>query len=503
MSVSEAAQLVTLNAEFVRLIEARNEAAAAGDKNRRDNNSIEVQLAAGLGEGRRFHPLLEALPTAVYATDAAGRLIFYNHAAAKLWGRRPELGKEEWCGSWRLYWPDGRPMPHDQCPMAVALKEQRPLKGVEALAERPDGTRVPFLAYPTPLVDESGALIGALNMLVDITERKRAEHDGQLLASIVESSDDAIVSKDLDGTIVSWNKGAERLFGYSAEEVRGKPITILIPPDRLDEEPGILARIRRGERVEHYETVRRCKDGSLIDISLTVSPVKNAEGRIVGASKIARDITDRRRAQEQQNLLLREMSHRVKNLFAVASGVVTLSARSASTPEDMAKSIRDRLGALTRAHELTRPGLIDTTEKCSRDTTLHALARTILSPYLGGPEEQDRIIVNGPDVSIGGSAVTSLALLLHEFATNAAKYGALASSSGSVRVDWFADKDELALTWREQGGPAIEGHPECEGFGSLLARRIVSGQFGGRLSHDWEPEGVTIHLSVPIEQLTK
>lgn len=119
--------------------------------------------------------LLEALPAAVYTTDAAGRITFFNDAAAALWGCRPELGKSEWCGSWRLYWPDGRPLPHGECPMAIALKEKRPIRGAEAVAERPDGTRVPFLPYPTPLFDESGALAGAVNVLVDITERKEAE----------------------------------------------------------------------------------------------------------------------------------------------------------------------------------------------------------------------------------------------------------------------------------------------------------------------------------------
>jgi PAS domain S-box-containing protein len=121
----------------------------------------------------------------------------------------------------------------------------------------------------------------------------------QRIASIVESSDDAIVSKDLNGVIINWNKGAERIFGYTAEEAVGKPITILIPPDRLDEEPSILERIRRGERVEHFETVRMRKHGSRVDISLTISPVKNAEGKIIGASKIARDITERKRNEAQ------------------------------------------------------------------------------------------------------------------------------------------------------------------------------------------------------------
>src|SRR5262245_30223925 len=118
---------------------------------------------------------LQALPAAVYTTDAAGRITFYNEAAAALWGCRPEFGKSEWCGSWRLYWPDGRPMPHGECPMAIALKEKRAISGAEAVAERPDGTRVPFLAYPMPFFDEAGSLAGAINTLVDITDRKKTE----------------------------------------------------------------------------------------------------------------------------------------------------------------------------------------------------------------------------------------------------------------------------------------------------------------------------------------
>src|ERR1700732_14096 len=185
-----------------------------------------------------FREVLEALPAAVYITDPAGRITYYNEAAATLWGHRPELGKSEWCGSWKLYWPDGRLMPHDECPMAMAVKEKHPIRGLEAVAERPDGSRVPFVPHPTPLYDASGTFVGAVSMLVDISERKRAEDDAQRLTSIVEFSDDAIVSKDLNGVIVSGNAGAERLFGYAAAEVIGRPITILMPPDRIDEEPG-------------------------------------------------------------------------------------------------------------------------------------------------------------------------------------------------------------------------------------------------------------------------
>jgi PAS domain S-box-containing protein len=273
------------------------------------------RLDGSAAASEAWRQLLEALPAAVYTTDAAGRVTFFNEAAVELAGRRPELGRDLWCVSWRLHRPDGTPLPHDECPMAIALREDRAVRGVEVIAERPDGTRTNLLPYPTPLHDSAGALVGAVNMLVDITDRKRAEQSAQQLAAVVEFSDDAIITKDLDGVITSWNRGAERLFGYKTEEAVGRPITtILIPLDRLDEEREILGRLRRGERVDHFETVRRCKDGSLLDISLTVSPLKDAAGKIVGASKIARDITERRRAQERQQLLINEIQHRIKKI---------------------------------------------------------------------------------------------------------------------------------------------------------------------------------------------
>src|SRR5438477_3151454 len=255
-----------------------------------------VTLDGSAAEGR-FRALLDALPAAIYVTDADGRITYYNRAAADLAGREPRLGTDEWCLSWRLFSMDGRPMRHDECPMAVALKENRPVRGAQAILERPDGTRIPFAPYPTPLRDAAGRLIGAVNMLVDISDRKEAEDARAYLAAIVESSDDAIVSKTLEGIVTSWNRGAQAIFGYSAEEMIGRPIALLFPPDRLAEEDLILDRIRHGEGVDHFETVRRRKDGSEIDVSLTISPVRDSAGRIVGVSKIARDITERKRAE--------------------------------------------------------------------------------------------------------------------------------------------------------------------------------------------------------------
>jgi PAS domain S-box-containing protein len=460
-----------------------------------------ARIKPGLPAGE---DLLQALPAAVYTTDAAGRITFYNDAAVALWGVRPELGKAEFCGSWKLYWPDGTLMRHDECPMAMALREKRAIRGMEAIAERPDGSRVTFIPYPTPLFDASGELVGGVNMLIDITgrdrddqSRKTAEQSARRLAAIVESSEDAILAKDLDGIITDWNQGAERLFGYTAEETIGRSVTMLIPLERQDEEPAILARIRRGERIEHYETIRRRKDGSLIEISLTVSPVKDGNGRVVGASKIARDITERRRAEERQAMLLREMSHRVKNLFALSGAVITLSTRSAKSPEDLAEQVRNRLGSLARAHDLTLPDLKH--EQAVTPTTLQALLRTVVSPY----EEQgrDRVTAVGPEVTITGHAVTSLALLLHELATNAAKYGGLSTPAGSLAVDWAIEDGTLSLTWAERGGPSAGGGVGVEGFGTWLVDSTIKRQLQGRISRRWDTDGLTIEMSMPLDRL--
>ena len=453
---------------------------------------------------RQSHDLLQALPAAIYVTDAAGRITFYNEAAAELWGQRPELGKSEFCGSWKLLAPDGRPLPHDQCPMALALRNGQPSRGMEAIAERADGRRIPFLAYPTLLFDQSGALTGAVNMLVDITERRRAELDARRLAAIVESSDDAILAKDLNGVIITWNQGAERLFGYTQDEVVGKPITILIPADRRDEEPTILARIRSGERIEHYETIRRRKDGSLVEISLTVSPIKNLDGRIVGASKIARDITQQRRAQERQQLLLREMNHRVKNLFTIASSLVSLSARSAATPRELASDVCARLAALAQAHELTLSRTPGSAAPAEASTTLHALITTIIAPYDDELQSgSSRVTISGCDFLLAGEAVTSFALLLYEFATNAAKYGALSTPDGRIDINCFDEGQQFLLTWTERGGPPpVEQRAEGEGYGSVLERATVNGQLGGEIARDWTADGLTIRLTLLRERLT-
>jgi two-component system CheB/CheR fusion protein len=431
-----------------------------------------------------FRAMIEAVPAAIYATDASGRITYYNEAAAKLWGVRPELGKSEFCGSWKLYRPDGTPLPHDQCPMALALREKRPILGMEAIAERPDGTRVPFQPFPTPIFDDRGELIGAVNMLVELAERQEAEHVAQRLAAIVESSNDAIIGMDLEATIVSWNAAAEKLFRYGAAEVLGHSVIMLLPDDRKSEENDILGRIRRGERVEHYETKRRRKDGEIIDISLTVSPIRDARGRIVGASKIARDITERRKSEEAKSMLLAEMKHRIKNNLATVQAFATMTLKSATAAER--NDFVARLHALGGAHDLI------TNQQWDR-ASLRNVVSNALKPFEG--KERNGVTYEGPELEIDSNKVLLLSLALHELATNAVKYGALSIPGGNVSISWTGiEAGTLIFRWQESGGPKVTPLPR-RGFGSQLIERVFSGE-QGTAELEFRPEGLvcTLHM---------
>ena len=466
--------------------------------------------------------LLDRLDEAIYVYNAAGRVVRFNRRATELWGRRPNLDdpEERFCGAYGLYRLDGILLPHAECPMADVLRSGEPVVDQQVVIERPDGSRVVALVNIEAIKDGSGRIVGAVNCFSDITDRGREvaslsqddmsipglakhalnEHAAQQLAAIVTSSHDAIVSKDTNGIILSWNGGAERLFGYSADEVIGKPVTILIPVDRLAEEQSILERLRRGERIDHFETIRRRRDGSLVEISLTVSPIRDASGRIIGASKVARDITEGKQAQQRQALLLREINHRVKNVFALAGSLAALAARSAKTPADMAGALRSRLMALSRAHDLTLPDLSrDST--ADKATTLCVLVEAIASPYTLPESNGHRINARGPPVEVRRSAVTAFALLLHEFATNATKYGALSSPCGRVEVEWSVNGGELSLTWREFGGPPLSQPLGSEGFGSRLIDATVTGQLAGKIMRDWKPAGLCVTVNMPLDAL--
>ena len=344
-----------------------------------------------------------------------------------------------------------------------------------------------------PIRGRSGAVAFLHPTGIDITERKRIENalrDSELrlrfLAAIVESSDDAIISKNLDGVILSWNRGAERLFGYAAEEAVGKPITMLIPEDRQDEEVEILARLRRGERIEHFETIRQRKNGNLIVVSLTVSPIKNAEGSIVAASKIARDITEQRRSQELIASLAREAEHRSKNLLANVQATVNLS--RADTVEGLKQAIEGRIQALANVHSLF-------VETRWVGAELSTIAEHELAPY--SERDQRRVRIGGPQVLLEPNTAQAIAVALHELATNAAKYGALSVASGRLDVSWTHESNgEIALNWTETGGPPVQP-PTRKGFGTRIVERMIA-QLKGEAHFDWRAEGLVCEIVLQI-----
>ncbi len=437
---------------------------------------------------------LAALPAAVYTTDAEGRITFFNEAAAELWGHRPELGSAKWCGSWKLYFLDGRPMRHDQCPMAVALKEDRPVLGAEAIAERPDGSRLIFSPFPNTIRDANGKVVGAINLLVDITERKLAEDDAGRLAAIVSSSDDAIVSKTLEGVVTSWNDAAERIFGHTAQEMIGQSIRKIIPAHLQSEEDDILARLRGGERIDHFETQRQAKDGRLIDISITVSPVRDKKGVLVGASKVARDITEKKQNEKLQDLLFHELNHRVKNSLATIQALARQSMRQAADPRAFVESFTGRVQALARAHDLL----------VSRKMRGAGMKDLVREQVTLGSAEGSRIAISGPNVMLEARIAVQLALVLHELATNARKYGALSVPTGSLLIAWdldFSAGRELRLSWKEGGVPNLST-PRARGFGSTLIERSLEAN-KGEASIRYGADGVTCEIRLPLPEEEK
>lgn len=351
--------------------------------------------------------ILESVADAFFAVDHHWRFTYVNRAAAERWGRdREDLLGKDFLGEF---------------PQAVGSEPWKAF--LKAMQER----QPTQLEVMSPVLHQwvelsiSPTRDGGLSVYFrDISARKRGEEIEGWLAAIIESSDDAIVSKNLESIVTSWNAGAERLFGYKAEEIIGRPITILFPADREDEEGRILARIRRGERVEHFESTRRRKDGSLIEVSLTISPIKDVQGRIVGASKIARDITRHKEAERLQRLLVHELNHRVKNILATVQAVARQTFNSRQSGDLVRETFEARLLALSKAHDLL-------TRENWDGASLSQVVAEALSPY-----HRDRFEIGGPDVRLPSRMALALALALHELATNAAKHGALSVPAGRI-----------------------------------------------------------------------
>ncbi len=359
----------------------------------------------------------------------------------------------------------------------------------------------------SPVLDENGRPAGVLAIVVETTQRVLTE---RALVKTEERLRQALNASGMVGTF-DWHVQSDTFFSdarfaemFSVDPDkgdRGAPLAEYLAGIQPEDAERIANAVNRtittGERyVQEYRLLRT--DGSIRWVEASGECLVGEDGRPSRFVGVVVDITSQKNAQERQRLLAREADHRVKNIFANFHSMISLTARSARTPQEMAEALRGRLDALLRAKDLIRPGIMGT-EHESKHTTMDALVRTVLQPYEDGSPA--RIILNGPDVPVGAKAVTGLALALHETATNAVKYGALSRPSGSIRVTWGASGDDLHLEWDETGGPLIDGAPLARGFGSVLTERTVTGELAGKIEHDWRRNGLRLKLSVPLERL--
>jgi PAS domain S-box-containing protein len=367
-----------------------------------------------------------------------------------------------------------------------------------------------FTVSYSPVPDEKAptGVGGVLVTAVETTDRVRTEEalrtSEERFACIFDQTGVGVIQCELDGRFLLVNRRYCEIVGRTADELLTLRVSDITHPDNRDSDAALRQRLV-ADGVPFFVEKRYLRpDGLEVWVSVNVSLMRSADGTRQQLIGVAQDITERKVAQEQQRLLIRELNHRIKNLFAITSGIITLSSRSAATPKQYASNIRGRLNALAVAHDLILPSLRGEAGTRADPTGLEMLLRRILSPYveLTSASSGERLIVDGPTVPLGARAVTTFALILHELATNAAKYCVLSVDDGNLRITWECVDNLLILKWQESGGPALSGPPKSEGFGTVISNHSVREQFAGTLSHKWDSKGLLVELCVPMERLS-
>lgn len=341
-----------------------------------------------------------------------------------------------------------------------------------------------FLSRGEVVRGENGIVLECYGVMIDITERKVAEADAARLAAIITSSVDAIISTDTNGLVTSWNGSAERLLGYSAQEMTGQPISRIFPPEEAFEASAGKSVTTSTETAASYESVRLRKDGNRLDVSLTVSPIRNASGQISGTSTIARDITERKAWEKHQTMLMRELSHRVKNTLAVIQAMTRQTLRSTSDPKRFVEAFEGRIRSLAASHALL-------TDSDWRGANLASIIQNQLSGVVD--DVALRFSLRGPEVILPAETATQLGLVLHELATNATKHGALSTMEGKVAIVWTVSQGKLNMTWRERGGAKIDAPPKHAGFGTALIDSSVA-----RIRRQYNSQGLTCRIQIAL-----
>jgi PAS domain S-box-containing protein len=448
---------------------------------------------------QKFRDLLGALPAAIYVTDAAGRITYCNQGAVDLWGVAPRLGVDKWCDVARFYHTDGTPMPLRNCPTEIALQEGRAVRGCEALMERRDGRRIYVMPNPTPVRDAAGAVAGVVNMTLDISERKRAElalaeRDLQL-ALAGRAARVGSFAYNTSTELIQISQGYAVLHGLAegtTEIPRSKWRAGVHPEDltRLDQDRDRVWNEQRRESNTEYRVVHADGETRWIEARSFTSYDHNGRPlRVVGVNI---DITERKRAEEHQRVLVAELDHRVKNVLATVSAIISRTHDTNALTAEFATALDGRIRSMSSTHELLSQG-----RWCG--IPLFELVQRELAPFL----TSDNADIDGPDTVLGAEAAQIMAMVLHELVTNAAKYGALSTQAGRVRVSWRWRRNgtphgRLVVEWQEIGGPYV---PACNqsGYGTSVIRELLPYELGGQVDLVFAPDGVRCWLEIPAE----
>jgi PAS domain S-box-containing protein len=436
----------------------------------------------------RFRTLADNIAQFAWMADAKGGIFWYN----KRWFDYTGTTLDEMKGwGWRkVHHPEHVDRVVEKISRCFETgdfwEDTFPLRGK-------DGEYRWFLSRAVPIRDEdTGKVVRWFGTNTDITAHlKEAERNAQL-AAIVSTTPDAIIALSEEGNVLSWNPGAEKIFGYEAEEIIGKSERILFGDDAEEEFQEKYRTLRHGRQVSKQDAVRRCKDGTLVDVAINAAPMYRNDGRLIGFSAVMRDVTERKRSDKHLRMVMRELSHRTKNLLAVIMAMVRQSARTSTDVGVLQAELIQRLQSLSASHDLL-------VAADWAGASLEELVRAVLQPFVG--KASDALTCEGPIVFVNASAAQNLGLALHELSTNAAKYGALSEPAGRVHVKWNFEPDpeggrRLTIAWTEQGGPPVSP-PAKTGFGHVVIERVAAQALDATVVYEFRGSGVYWSISLP------
>ena len=462
-------------------------------------SSLEQDLKAS-GE------ILELLPIATCICDSAGRIVQYNRRAVELWGRTPEPGQthDQFTAQNRFFSLEGDLLPRSK--LAEVLHTGKAIRDEEVTVQRNDASSLVVLLNIDPLFDAEGRLIGVINCFQDITERQRMvdalAHSQQDLReqeerwrATYEHAAIGIVEIDAEGRFLRVNEAICSIVGGTRDELLGWRLFGRTHPDDRDVDGELYRRQVAGE-IGFYSIEKRFirRDGRLIWMGVRSSTVRDDSGKFLYGVRVVQDITERKEAEARQKLLIDELNHRVKNTLATVQSLAAQTARGTDSPEEFRQAFEGRLIALSQAHD-------QLTRRHWQSADLRDIITGATAPHLSHPDQQ--LGIEGEAITVSPRIALTMALVLHEMTTNAAKYGALSLPEGRIEIGWHIEQRPpksplLHFEWRERNGPPVEA-PARPGFGSRFIQGSVTAELRGSVRMDFNADGLRCAIDIPLE----